>query len=101
MPGRPFSIGSGSRSAITTCAAQHLQAYFGRTCSSTIRLAGTYSSCSRTSSPIGRRSPPQLGAGAVFGGDVVDDPLAGQARRQRLAAVAAWASGFGAAGSGG
>ena len=29
-----------------------------------------------------------LGAGAVLGGDVVDDPLAGQARRQRLAAVA-------------
>ena len=37
MPGSPFSIGSGSRGAITTCAAQPLQAYFGRTCSSTIR----------------------------------------------------------------
>ena len=29
-----------------------------------------------------------VGAGAVFGGDVMDDPLAGQARRQGLAAVA-------------
>lgn len=29
-----------------------------------------------------------FGTGAVFGGDVMDDPLAGQARRQRPAAVA-------------
>ena len=61
VPGSPFSIGSGSLGAITTWASQHLQAYFGRTCSRTTRLAGTYSSCSRVSSPILRRSRPHSG----------------------------------------
>ena len=87
-PGRPFSIGSGSRPAIATCAEQHLQAYLSRACSSTISDPGTYSSCSRVSSPIGDRSPPQPGQARPSRGDVVDDSLAGQGRRQGLATVA-------------
>jgi hypothetical protein len=37
---------------MTMFPSQALQAYLGRTCWMTIKLAGTYSSCSRISSPI-------------------------------------------------
>ena len=60
-PGKPFSIGSGSLSAITTLPSHARQAYLGRMCSSTIIDAGTYSSCSRTSRPMHVRSTPQSG----------------------------------------
>src|SRR3954471_10576390 len=79
----PFSIGSGSRSAITTLAAQSGQAYFGRMCSRTTNEAGTYSSCSRISSPMRRRGVPQSGHGSCSAGTSCRIGF-----RARLAAVA-------------
>ena len=57
-------------------------------CSSTTRDAGTefelFADFLADAGPLAAA----VGAGALFGRDVVQDGLAGQARRQRLAAVA-------------
>ena len=87
-PGSPFSIGSGSRSAITTLAWQAWQAYLGRMCSSTIKRRGDVfellADFLAEASPIDAA----VGAEALFGRDIVHDPPAWQTRRQGLAAVA-------------
>jgi len=58
-PGRPFSIGWGGAGAVTTPSSQLRQAQLPRTVWSTKNEAGTYSSCSLTSSPMRARAPPQ------------------------------------------
>src|ERR1700731_2769911 len=45
----------------STTRSQPLHANFGRTWRMTLKLSGTYSSCSATSSPNWRRVPPQPG----------------------------------------
>ena len=54
------------------------QAYLGRTCSSTISDAGTYSSCSRTSSPMRTRIVPQSGQGSCSAGTSCTTGLRGR-----------------------
>ena len=81
-PGRPRSIGSDGIGACTIVS-QARQLSFGRTCRITLKLEGTYSSTSRSSSPI--RLQDGAAAARAGAGRLVDDGLARQMLRQRLA----------------
>ena len=92
-PGSPFSIGSGSRCAITTFAWHRLAGVLGphvleheeRGRHEFELLADLFTDA--------RAIAATFGAGPLLDRDVVDDPPAGQTRRQGLAAVT-WGRGF-------
>ena len=58
-PGQAALRSAGSAPPPGRCAAQRTHASLGRTWRMTLKCAGTYSSCSETSSPIWRSLPPQ------------------------------------------
>jgi len=60
-PGMPLAITLAGGAAAATCSWQQGHAYLGRTCSRMNSDAGTYSSCSLTSSPMRCLSAPHSG----------------------------------------